>query len=306
MRKINTYINYVKIARLDHWIKNFFALPGYLLAIGIVRENQQVLELKVTRLCLAAVALCIASSANYTLNEWLDRESDRYHPTKKLRPSALGLVTSRGIYTQYILLSTGSVLLSMYLDKIHFALILSFLALGVIYNAEPLRAKNVIYLDVIIESANNPVRFSFGWFLILDTPPPSSALFGYWAIGAFMMSVKRYSEKKNTFLKYSSELNSSKYRRSLAVYSEQKLLDMCIFYALLSSAMFGIFLEKYSRWMAISFPFLALFIIQYLRLANKAESSAENPEKLFKEKYLLVSLLLLIISISFPIIMRLK
>ena len=35
------------------------------------------------------------------------------------------------------------------------------------YNVKPFRFKDIVYLDVIIESLNNPIRF-LGWFIVVD------------------------------------------------------------------------------------------------------------------------------------------
>ncbi|HEX6787063.1 MAG TPA: UbiA family prenyltransferase, partial [Acidimicrobiales bacterium] len=45
------------------------------------------------RLILAFAAFCAASSSIYVINDLLDIESDRLHPTKRYRPIAAGLVS---------------------------------------------------------------------------------------------------------------------------------------------------------------------------------------------------------------------
>ena len=77
--------NYIKIARPDHWVKNAFILPGVAIAIlltdGFVFSADVVLKF-----VFGFMATCFIASANYVINEWLDAEFDKYHPTKKFRP----------------------------------------------------------------------------------------------------------------------------------------------------------------------------------------------------------------------------
>src|ERR1700722_20580277 len=74
--------DYVGIARPDHWIKNIFVLPGAALAIGLSQSVDWISTFE--RVAVAIIASCLLASANYTINEWLDAETDRHHPIKKL------------------------------------------------------------------------------------------------------------------------------------------------------------------------------------------------------------------------------
>ncbi len=77
----------LKLARPHQWTKSAFVLvgPGY----GIA-SNQEVLWLPVVG---AVVAFSLASSACYVINDIVDREADRAHPRKRLRPLASGAVS---------------------------------------------------------------------------------------------------------------------------------------------------------------------------------------------------------------------
>src|SRR5262245_17065391 len=76
--------DYVAIARPDHWTKNLFMLPG--LFLGMLVSGATFAKIW-WPLCIGFAATCLISSANYTINEWLDRHFDRFHPKKRSRPS---------------------------------------------------------------------------------------------------------------------------------------------------------------------------------------------------------------------------
>ena len=74
---------YIRIMRPDHWIKQLFIFPGFLFAYILIGS-----ELNLTHLIsfiTAFVAVSLIASANYVINEWLDAEFDKFHPTKKNR-----------------------------------------------------------------------------------------------------------------------------------------------------------------------------------------------------------------------------
>lgn len=79
--------SYLHIARIDHWVKNIFAIPGIILAVML---SNSLGNLTLASFLIGMTALCLLSSANYTINEFLDRDFDKFHPIKKDRPGARG------------------------------------------------------------------------------------------------------------------------------------------------------------------------------------------------------------------------
>src|SRR5882757_9839328 len=80
---------YLRIARVDHWIKNVFMLPGVTVGLLFVRPP---VEIFLWHVVIGLASLCLVASANYTINEYLDSEFDRFHPSKKDRAGAQGLL----------------------------------------------------------------------------------------------------------------------------------------------------------------------------------------------------------------------
>jgi len=74
----------VRSLRPVQWLKNGFVLAPIVFS-GRIGEAGAWLES-----LLAMAAFCAASSATYLVNDLLDREADRQHPTKRNRPIASG------------------------------------------------------------------------------------------------------------------------------------------------------------------------------------------------------------------------
>ena len=89
---------YIKIARADHWIKNLFALPGFLVALSV--EPRLINRIDWFEVIVGIIALCLISSSNYVLNEILDAPSDRVHTLKSSRPVASGEVNVPAAYAR--------------------------------------------------------------------------------------------------------------------------------------------------------------------------------------------------------------
>ena len=168
-------------------------------------------------------------------------------------------------------------------------LIASIFALqGVVYNVPPLRTKDKAYLDVISESINNPLRLMIGWAMVDPTTlPPSSVILTYWAGGAFLMAAKRLSEFREIAASHGREL-LERYRASFASYSETSLTVSCLVYALYSGFFLAVFLIKYRIEYLLTVPIVIALFAKYLALSMEPGSSAQKPEKLFRESGLIV------------------
>ncbi|MBQ2813142.1 MAG: UbiA family prenyltransferase, partial [Clostridia bacterium] len=91
--------DYIRIARIDHWIKQLFIFPGMVFAFFLV-DGISVKE-RLIEIILAFVATSFIASANYVINEWLDAKFDKFHPTKKSRPVVSGNVKLAGVIIEY-------------------------------------------------------------------------------------------------------------------------------------------------------------------------------------------------------------
>lgn len=160
--------------RPKQWIKNVS------LFVGLVFAQRLLSVTSLERALLAFAAFCVASSIIYLLNDLLDLENDRQHPTKRNRPLASGklpvswAIVMMGILVLVCAAFTGAIYTipiasqdifsSLGGANVLFTLcIASYLLMMVLYSV---RLKHVVLLDVFIIAGGFVLRILAGAVVI--------------------------------------------------------------------------------------------------------------------------------------------
>lgn len=279
----NKIAHHLSLLRIDHWVKNLLIIPGIIAASFF--HQKIILTNKTSYVLLGIISTCLASSANYILNEILDRKYDKFHPTKKNRPLPSRKISPKNAWILYVITTLVSIISAAWVNQLFLYLQILLLLMGIVYNAPPIRSKDIPYIDTLSESINNPLRLLLGWSMIYPhSLPPLLIIITYWMLGGYLMGLKRYAEFR--FLK--SAVLASKYRKSFIAVNEHRLLTASIFYANSFWILLGIFIAKYRLELILAVPCYAIFMQHYLTLSLKENSPAQYPELLYKEKFLLL------------------
>ncbi|GDY03766.1 decaprenyl-phosphate phosphoribosyltransferase [Planctomycetota bacterium] len=122
----------IKAMRPHQWVKNLLVFAPLLFTPK--REDPAAWLIS----ALAFAAFCCAASSIYLLNDIVDREEDRHHPKKHLRPIASGALSVGAAYCVLGLLLAIAAGLSMQLPKVEgFAFIIwpaAYLTLNLLYS----------------------------------------------------------------------------------------------------------------------------------------------------------------------------
>lgn len=277
---------HIQIARFDHWVKNVFILPGIIVPLSF--EPQPVSFALLMPIVIGFLSVGFVASSNYSINEVMDAPFDRFHPSKSSRPVVQGTANIPLAYVEWILLAIAGLALAWRVSSQLFWTDAVLWIMGCIYNIPPLRTKDLPFVDVLSESLNNPLRMLAGWYMVTTSViPPASLVLCYWMVGCYFMGLKRFSE----YRQIDNHEVAASYRKSFAHYTEVSLLASVMFYASTGMLFFGAFIMRYRLELILSFPFVALVMAVYLRLAFDHDSVVQRPEGLYRQPLLMTSVI---------------
>ncbi|RDI67421.1 decaprenyl-phosphate phosphoribosyltransferase [Nocardia pseudobrasiliensis] len=264
----------VKAVRPRQWVKNVLVLAAPL-AAGTIPGTDTFAISELTRVLhigIAFVVFCLAASGIYLVNDSLDVEADRAHPTKRFRPIAAGVVPVPLAYVLSAVLLTGSIVLSFVASWQLAVVMAAYIAIQLAYC---FGLKHHAVLDICIVSSGFLLRTVAGgaaanihlsqWFLLI-------AAFG----SLFMAAGKRYAE-----LKIALD-TGAKIRKSLQYYTPTYLRSVWALSGTAVVVFYGLWAfeadHKNNLWFAIS---MIPFTIAVLRYAVDVDGGeAGEPEEI--------------------------
>ncbi len=176
---------WVKALRVHQWAKNI------LVFVPALAAHKGLDFSLLTQAALGFVAFSLCASSVYVLNDLLDLDSDRQHPTKRQRPFASGdLPVRAGAVLAPVLLVAGFAVALLLLPLPFTGLLATYYAVTLAYS---LHLKQVMVLDVLLLAGLYTVRI-FGGSLATGVPT-SSWLFTFSMFLFLSLAlVKRLSE----------------------------------------------------------------------------------------------------------------
>lgn len=135
------------------WAKNLFVLAP------LVFGHKLGDPVAVSQALLALVAFCCAASTIYLINDVRDREEDRNHPLKRLRPLAAGTLAVPVALLAALVLGVAALALAVYLGRAFLVVLGIYLVLSLLYTHW---FKHMVILDVMCISLGFVLRVLAG------------------------------------------------------------------------------------------------------------------------------------------------
>ncbi|HPJ57241.1 MAG TPA: decaprenyl-phosphate phosphoribosyltransferase [Kiritimatiellia bacterium] len=269
MRSVSTWL---RLLRVKQWTKNAVVFAAFVFALG--DRNQDLSAWELWKVCLAALAFSLVSSAVYILNDLRDAPQDRLHPVKKNRPIASGAVaTAPALGAAAVLLAAGLGGAGR-LGADLLAVIGGYLVLQGFYT---LWLKRIALVDVIVIATGFVLRALAGAVVIHVVISPWLLLCAM-LLALFLGLCKRRHEKVN--------LAGQGTRAALDAY-DGRLLDQLIAVtaaaALVCYSIYTLWPETVDKfgtpWLAATIPFVVFGLFRYMDIVYRQEKG-DRPEQI--------------------------
>lgn len=233
------------------------------------------------------------SSAVYLMNDLSDIESDRQHPTKRLRPLPAGQLSPTVAALAAVIFAGGSLIVGYVLSPL-FALILLIYLLSQI--AYTYWLKNVVLFDVMIVALGFVLRIASGVAVIeVERFSPWLYLFGGFLALFLVLGKRRHElvllgEDAEKHRKILQEYNLDLIDRMLGLVTTSVL----VFYSLYTFLAEGL---PANHTMMLTIPFLMYGIFRYLYLIHVRHEGGAPEDIALRDRPLQVTIALFALTV---------
>ncbi len=273
----------LRLLRPEQWVKNgFVAAPLFFTPEAVNRHN-------VLLTAAAVIVFSLLASAIYVFNDWCDRDGDRLHPTKRLRPLASGDVSSTaGLTCAVLCLVAGTALALAVLPPPATALALAYAAMSALYSA---KLKHLAILDVLVVATGFVLRIEVGAAAIAVTPT-------VWiVVCTFLLALFLALAKRRDDLVKLAKAPGDTHRPALAGYNLQ-FVDTAVgvvLAALLVSYLIyttdaGVIAKFRTDKLYLTAPFVAAGVLRYLQIALVEQRSGSPTDLALTDRFLVLAI----------------
>ena len=272
----------IKTLRIRQWTKNGFVLMA--LVFDLKLKNLDAVE----RSVVGFLVFCLLSSAVYIINDIIDVEADRMHPTKRFRPIASGALPIRIAYIEAAVLLAIVAPAAFLLSPVFFLICLAYFLINLAYSNW---LKQIPVLDVLILASGFVLRVGGGVSII------QVERFSPW-LYLVMMLLALYMGfgKRRTELQTLSE-SANQHRRVLDGYTIPFLDQLIVIVS--STTIIAYSLYTFSapnlpddHSMMLTIPFVVYGIFRYLYLVQVKHVGGAPEELLLTDRPLQLAVFL--------------
>jgi 4-hydroxybenzoate polyprenyltransferase len=265
--------------RPRQWTKNGLLFVALAFTLNLQQPSLLV------RTVAAFACFCALSSAGYLLNDILDVEADRAHPSKRLRPIAAGQLRIGTAFGLGLVLAVGGLAGAFGINLLLGVLAVAYVLLTAVYSTT---LKHIVLLDIFGIAGGFVLRAAAG-AVAIDVPI-SPWLYIATLLGALLIALgKRRSELETLGVE-----GAVGHRRNLESYSVE-FIDQLILVissaALMTYALYTFSAENLPRnhSMMLTIPVVMYGLFRYLFLVRDGGMGAAPEDLLFRDRPLLAA-----------------
>jgi len=273
--------------RPEQWIKNFFVFTALLFSKNLLNLSKDIDAL------VGFIIFCMITGCSYIINDLVDLEKDKLHPTKSQRPIASGRLNKTTAIKITTIICLVSLSFAFYINSFFGIIVLTYFLLNIGYS---IYLKNIVIIDVVTIASGFVLRVLGGAVIISVTSSQ------WLVLCTILLSLfLGFSKRRHELILL--EDNATGHRKVLEHYSPYFLDQMIsvvtastlICYALYTMSKDTI--EKLGTSKLIyTIPFVLYGIFRYLYLVHQKEKGGSPTEVVFTDKPMIINISLWVIA----------
>ncbi len=278
----------IKSARPAQWLKNLILFAALIFA-GEMMYAHNVLK------ALAAFSIfCFLSSGLYLFNDLRDKNKDKKHPIKKLRPIASGELSDTAVTVSIFILFGCGLAGAWYLNEPFFIVASVFVLFNLLYT---IFLKYIVIIDVMSIAFSFVLR-AYAGAVVIAVPTSKWLLINTFLLALFLGFGKRRHEL--TLL----EDNAENHRKILDRYSPY-LLDQLM--GVVTASVVVMYMlytfspevssKLHTENLFLTIPFVVYGIFRYLYLIHKEEKGGSPTKVMISDLPILATVILWILTV---------
>ena len=278
METRSTVANLLVSLRPDQWTKNLIVFAALIFAVRLFDPAALALA------TAAFLIFCALSGAVYLINDVSDREADRQHPLKRMRPIASGALAPGTALAWAAVLAVAGLTAAFALRLSFGIAAASYVALVIVYSRA---LKHVVIIDVMAIAIGFVLRAVAGGLVI--GVPISDWLLVCTILGALFLGL---AKRRHELILLTD--GATGHRRILEEYDPYLLDQMISVVAAATLVAYIIYCaspetaEKFgTQWLVLTTPFPIYGIFRYLYLVHRKHGGGSPSDVLLRDRPLL-------------------
>lgn len=281
-------LSLIRSLRPHQWTKNLLVFAPLLFAVKLFDPSA------VTRAGAGFVVFCALSSVVYLINDVMDRDGDRLHPLKRLRPIAAGDLSVGAALTAAAVIASAALGAAFWLGWLFGAVAGVYVTLQIVYSTT---LKHVVIIDVLTLAIGFVLRAIAGAVVI-------DVVISHWLfVCTILLALFIALAKRRHELVLLAD-GATGHRPILGEYSAY-LLDQMIAVVTASTLIAYIFYtispeteQKFgTQWLGLTIPFPLYGIFRYLYLVHRREGGGSPADLLLNDRPLLACVTLWVTAV---------
>lgn len=277
-------INLFRAMRPKQWTKNVIVYAG------IVFDGQLFVLDSFLRVTLSFVVLCMVASTIYLINDLVDIEADKLHPTKRFRPLASGVLPREAAIAAAILLPVVSILVALSYNLYFTLIVIIYFVTHVLYS---FWLKRVVLIDVMAVTSGYVLRVLAG-VVVVSVANFSPWLYACTGLLALFLAIGKRRQELVMLADRAQDIRATYQEYNLPLLDEMlRVVTTSTFVAYLLYTVEADTIRVADTSLAlITVPFVLYALFRYLYLIHTKGEGGAPDEVLLTDRPLLASILL--------------